>query len=94
MLGTCYHLMGDNDLAIQNFKEAIKREPDGPTYKPYLTSALIEAGQDESRRAAEDVLRVEPEFSASRWTETFRFFPDQTVVERLLANLLKAGLPK
>ena len=85
LFGNARHLLppdGDNDLAIQNFKEAIKREPDGPTYKPYLTSALIEAGQDESRRAAEDVLRVEPEFSASRWTETFRFFPDQTVVER------------
>ena len=29
MLGTCYHLMGDNELAIQHLKEAVKREPDG-----------------------------------------------------------------
>ena len=94
MLGTCYHLMGDNELAIQHLKEAVKREPEGPVYKPWLTSALIEAGQDEAKRIAEDVLRVEPEFSATTWTEAFRFVRDETVVERLLANLLKAGLPE
>ena len=49
MLGSCYHLMDENELAIQNLKEAVKREPDGLTYKPWLTSALIEAGQDESK---------------------------------------------
>ena len=94
MLGSCYHLMDENELAIQNLKEAVKREPDGPTYKPWLTSALIEAGQDESKWVVVDVLRVEPEFSATRWAETFRFFSDETVVERLLANLLMAGLPE
>ena len=93
MLGSCYHLMGDNELAIQNLEEAVKREPDGLTYKPWLTSALIEAGQDEWKGVAEDVLRVDSEFSATRWAETFRFSRDQTVVERLLANLLEAGLP-
>ena len=93
MLGSCYHLLGDNELAIRNLKEAVKREPEGLTYKPWLTSASIEAGRDESKGVAEDVLRVDPEFSATRWTETFRFSRDQTVVERLLVNLLKAGLP-
>lgn len=94
MLGTCYHLMGDNELAVQHLKEAVKREPDGPAIKPWLTSALIETGQDEAKTVAEDILRIEPDFSATKWAETFRFFPDETAVERILANLLKAGLPK
>ena len=44
MTGTCYHLMGDNSLAIEYLGEAVKREPDAVTYKAWLTSAVVEAG--------------------------------------------------
>ena len=94
IVGSCYHLMGENRLAIPNLREATRREPEASSYKAWLASALVEAELDEWQGVAEDILSVDPEFSATAWAETFRFFRDQTWVERVLANLLKVGLPE
>ena len=94
IIGTCYHLMGQNDLAIPNLREAVRRIPVAVTYRAWLTSSLVEAGLSESKEVPADILTVDPGFSSRAWAETFGFFYDKGVTEQLLTNLLTAGLPE
>ena len=92
-LGACYHMAGDNDLAIATLTEAVQREPESLLPKMWLASALIEHRSDANAKSvAADILRIEPHFSYEAWVGSFHF-KDQLDPERLLKNLGKAGLP-
>ena len=43
-LGMCYHARGENELAISTLREAIAMEPGSALARPYIISALVEAG--------------------------------------------------
>jgi adenylate cyclase len=90
-LGVCYHLMNENELAISTLKKAVAISPDSMANKIWLVSALVEEGfVDDAEQVAEEVMRTEPKFSAADGIQTR--FKDATLNERILRNLLTAGL--
>ena len=92
ILGSCYHMKGDNHLAISTLTEAVQREPESLTPKIWLASALIEEQSEvEAKSITADILRIEPGFSYQGWVGAFSF-KDPSVGERLLRNLGDAGL--
>ncbi len=93
MLGACYHVMKEHELAISTLKEGVELEPDSPLSKAWLTSALVDVGLlEEAKSVAGEVMRIEPNFSARNWKDLV--FKDAAVKERIIENLLKAGLPE
>lgn len=91
LLGTGFHLKGDNDAAIYAFEQAIERESDAHLTRVWLTSALVDLGKlNEARSASRAVLEIEPSFSVEGWSKTF----NSTAHFRIKDNLLVAGLPK
>ena len=70
MLGACYHVMKENELAISTLKEGVELEPDSPLCKLWLTSSLVERGMlEEAKSVAREVMRIEPNFSTRDWKD-------------------------
>jgi hypothetical protein len=83
--------MNENELAISTLKKAVAISPDSMANKIWLVSALVEEGfVDDAEQVAEEVMRTEPKFSAADGIQTR--FKDATLNERILRNLLTAGL--
>ncbi len=94
MLGSIYHLTGDQNLAVATLREAVQREPESILPKPWFVSALIEAElEDEARSVSADILRLEPGFSRTSWVQSHGF-DDPAVRARISENLANAGLPE
>ena len=93
-LGNAYYLTGKLDSAIDTFKKAVEREPESALPNIGLTYALVAAGiNEEAKSAAAEVLRIDPAFSVTSWTQRHPLTAS-TQIERLGKNLLDAGLPK
>lgn len=93
MVGVVHYIFGDHDKAIEIFRQCVAKEPETVLHRIWLASSLIEAGQDgEAKRLAEEILAIEPDFTASSWVDGFG--TDESLTASLLANLAKAGLPK
>jgi TolB-like protein/cytochrome c-type biogenesis protein CcmH/NrfG len=91
VLGSGYHLIGDNEKAISILERAAEREPESILSHIWLASALVEAGRlDEAQPISKAILDLEPTFSVGRWIKSFKAPPHK----KLLDNLLSAGLPK
>lgn len=91
-LGLCHYARDEQDSAIRTFQEAIAAEPGSAWSRIYLTGALVEAGaMEDARDVAREVLRIEPSFSVARWGGLQ--FKNEQVRERIIDNLVKAGLP-
>ncbi len=91
-LGVCYHSMNENELAMSTLKKAVEIFPESTSTKIWLVSTLVEEGfDDESKQVAEEIMRIDPGFSASGFQLKFK---DATLNEKLHRNLLKAGLPE
>jgi len=94
ILGSSYHLLGDQDVAVATLREAVQREPESILIRPWFSSALIEQGSlEEARRVATDILRIEPGFSRETWIRPIGV-NDSALAARLSKNLDKAGLPE
>ena len=94
VLGSAYSLIGDQDKGIAILQESVRREPESLIPKPWLVNALIEANlTDQARSVSADIKRIEPEFSRSNWAKALGF-SDSQVVQRLLDNMARAGLPE
>ena len=92
-LGTCYYSMNELDLAISTFQEAIVMDPDPAFARIYLTSALIEVGLvEDAEQVAREVMRIERSFSVKNWQGAQ--FKDAKIGEKIIDNLIKAGLPE
>ena len=90
--GQAYWLLNDNAAAIENFNRVVARNPDHLVSHLMLAMAYAETGQiDDARRAADEVRRISPEFSAE---VSFRRVPyrEQGVRDRALAGMQLAGL--
>ncbi len=91
ILGTGFHLRGDNETAVHAFEQSLKRDSESHLANAWLASALVELEKlDEARSAAEAVLEIEPSFSVEDWSKAF----ESRAYLRIKANLLRAGLPK
>jgi len=92
ILGQCQQQIGELQLAIATFREAVLKGPHSPFPRICLIGALVEAGEmEEAKRTAREVLRLEPSFSLSNWRAME--FRDLAVRERIMNHLAKAGLP-
>jgi TolB-like protein/Tfp pilus assembly protein PilF len=93
MLGRCHWMLGQNEEAIAASRSAIKADP--LLYQPYVVLAEVYAEADqvsEARKVAENILRIEPNFSLLAY---LRGLPlrDPEMEDRRRSALEKAGLP-
>jgi TolB-like protein len=94
ILGSTYHLLGDQDAAVAALREAVQREPESILHKPWFLSTLMQLHEkDEAELVAAEILRIEPGFSRESWTKALGI-KDQVVTTRLSENLRIAGLPE
>jgi adenylate cyclase len=92
IMGQCLHAAGLVEPAIETYREAVRKGPDSPFPKICLISALMDTGErQEAGKIAQKVLRLEHDFSLSRWRGAH--FKDVTVRNRILDQLADAGLP-
>ena len=91
LLGTGFHLLGQNDTAISALEQAVERAPDSHLARVWLASTLAEMGRlDEVREVSNAIVSIDPSFSVLSWAERY---PSKSH-ERLKENLLAAGLPE
>ena len=93
MVGAVHHILGDQEQAIEVFRECLEKEPETTLHRLWLASALVAAGKDdEARLLAHEILEIDPDFSTSHWVDSF--VADDALAELLSRNLRKANLPK
>ena len=80
--------------AIALARKAIAQEPDDLVAYELLTSSLMLAGrEEEARKAAKQMLRIDPKYSVSRM-EKMGHPKIRATVKRFCDALRKAGLPE
>lgn len=93
ILGLAYRLAGQYEKALEMLNYSLKIDPEALT--PYITlaSCYIEINQFENaRKAAKKVLEIEPHFSLEYHQVTLPL-KDQTLLNKHIDALRKAGLP-
>jgi adenylate cyclase len=91
-MAIAYGETGQYEKAIAALKTTLRHEPKDVLAYICLTVAYMYAGrEEEGRAAAAEVLRLDSDFSAERFTATAPF-KDPARRERFLAGLRKAGL--
>jgi adenylate cyclase len=92
-LGNANYLTGQYEAAFELIRTGAHRMPG---YRPvfvWLAAAAAQSGRDkEARAAAAEVLRLQPDFTISRWLDLLRLVK-QVDADRLADGLRKAGLP-
>ena len=93
VLELSYHSINEQNLAIATFQEAIAMESGSTFARIYLISALIESGLlDEAREITREVMKIERNFSLTKWQGAL--FQDAKIKEKMIGNLIQAGLPE
>ncbi len=93
-LGEAYRLTGQYEKAVHLYKKAIHLQPDDMF--SHLNLALhyvTEKREADARAEAEEVLRINPKFSAKRYAEDVAR-ADEAYKKWLLDGMRKAGLPE
>jgi adenylate cyclase len=91
-LGIALRDSGQYEDAIVQARKAIEKESDNLIANVVLTSSLSLAGRDEeARRAAREVLRINPKFSVAQWQKRSPH-KNRAVAKRYCDALRKAGL--
>ncbi|MEJ2158587.1 MAG: tetratricopeptide repeat protein, partial [Desulfobacteraceae bacterium] len=89
-LGIAYYLKGQYRKAIDILEEGTSRRPDWVGNHILLAAAYAESGnQDNARRAAQKILRLQPFFKIENYGTVFKNEADR---ERIIQGLRKAGL--
>ena len=89
---TSYFLTGRYEEAIKVSKEALTRWPNNVTARARIVMAYSALGREEEARAvAQDLLRIDPKFSAQRLARTMPF-KDPSLSAQSLELMHKAGL--
>jgi adenylate cyclase len=92
--GEAYYALGRYEDAIAAFERARARGP--KAQDPLVRFALTYADMgrmEEARTAAQEVLKLNPKFSAQRWVNG-QFHKDPAIPEHFLAILRQLGLPE
>ncbi|HME45128.1 MAG TPA: adenylate/guanylate cyclase domain-containing protein [Syntrophorhabdales bacterium] len=91
-LAWSYTAMGHYEEAIRILKGITEREPDQTVAHIQLAVAYVSSGrEDDARKEAKEVLRIDPTFSVERYSSNLPF-KDQAEVGRMKEALRKAGL--
>ena len=92
-MGTAYRINGEYEKAIGLAKEALKSSPDQvEVYLLLVVSYSLSDRLQESHDAAEEVMRIDPDFSIKRVSKTFPYKHQETV-DKIIYALRKGGLP-
>jgi len=87
-----YFLTGRYEDSIKVCKEALKRWPNNSLAHARLAIAYMALGrEEEARKAAQELLRIDPKFSAQRFAQ-MQPAKDPTVAAQALELMNKAGL--
>jgi len=93
IVGKSHRAMGQYELAIPVYREAIEREPESTAARIWLTDCLVEIDcMEEAKSVANDLLLLQPTFSVGGSTREANYDPEKR--DRILKNLRKAGLPE
>jgi adenylate cyclase len=94
LLGDAYYMGGLHAEAVENRRTGARRIPDWRPAHVWLAAAAARSGLDEeARRAAAEVLRLEPGFTIAKWLRLERL-ARQEDANRVAEDLRKAGLPE
>jgi adenylate cyclase len=93
-LGVAYGVTGRIADSVSAYKQAILRSPDNLFAHLNLASIYIAMGREKEARAeAAEVLRINPKFSVDNYAKGMSsLFKDQSVIDRYIGSLRKAGL--
>jgi tetratricopeptide (TPR) repeat protein len=93
-LGSAYLNTEQYEKAVVEYRKALQRQPDNMFAHLNLVVCYVNLNRQEDAHAeAEEVLTINPKFSIERYAKTFRF-ADQTVKQRRIDAMRKAGLPE
>lgn len=93
-LASAYRFTDNIEMAADTFRQAVKRQPDLLSGHVNLTSVLGELGRiDEARGAANQVLRLAPNFSIREYTQRLSYRNPEDLL-RVEDGLQQAGLPE
>ena len=91
VLGSCYHLLGDNESALPILRNALRITSDSLDPNLWLTSVLVETKDLAQASSYADVIRVgNPRLSADAWAKASVPEPQAS---RLRENLVAVGIP-
>jgi adenylate cyclase len=94
ILGRSYFMTGQYEKAVETFKKAVHVSPDYLTAHAFLAASLSSLDRRAGAAAeADEVLRINPKFSLDSYAKTIPY-KNKADIERYLAALRKAGLPK
>jgi tetratricopeptide (TPR) repeat protein len=94
VLGYAYYLGGLHAEALENLRAGVRRMPDWRPANVWLATAAAGSGRDEeARRAAGEVLRLDPSFTIAKWLRLERLARQENA-DRVAEDLRKAGLPE
>jgi adenylate cyclase len=92
-LGLTYCMMGRVAASQRVFRQVVKHHPD--YLRAYIGLAVVESRlehEEEARRAAIMVRRLDPLFRAEEWGRG-QLYTDRAVVDAFVADLKRAGVP-
>jgi adenylate cyclase len=91
-IGSAHVVDQDYDQAVAFFRRALEERPHARWLYRHLAEALSGAGRmDEARQAYAQMLRTYPDLTGSKFRQAMVFSP--AVLDRMVANLKKLGLP-
>jgi tetratricopeptide (TPR) repeat protein len=93
MLARCHWVLRQYEEAIAAARSSIAADP--LYIQPYVELAMVYAesgGESEARKAVENTLRIDPDFSATAYTRALPF-SDPGLEARRRSALRKAGIP-
>ena len=93
-LGRAYVMLGRYDAAVTQFEKAHQTSPESPL--PFIGLAIaysLSGRQQESKKAAEEVMKINPRFSIAAYAKTLPY-KNQSDKDTWIEGLRKAGLPE
>lgn len=92
--GVALHLVGRKEDAVVSFRNAISLKPENPQPSAFLAAVYADLGQlDKAKEAADEVLRLNPKFTASRFMQIHTLH-NHARDARFKDLLQRAGLPE
>ena len=93
-LGHAYFMTGQYDDAVVTCKKMLEKHPDNIHANILLTASNSSLGRDaEATASAKEILRINPKFNVTSMAKRLSY-KNKADLERLVAALLKAGLPE
>jgi adenylate cyclase len=93
-LSWAYRLLGRYEEAFNQAQKGVERHPSNPMAKLFFTATCSLTGREaEARAAAEEVLKISPNFSVERFrNDLYLLFKDKSQIDITINALRRAGL--